>query len=648
METFGESQLSGNVITDEQSVFYPNEDFRLNANMNDLEIYAKAGEDFVSFWEMRANKLEWVQKWHRAFSWKSPHSVWFDGGKINACVNCVDRHLKNGFQDKLAIIFENEQGEVREITYKMLFEEVCRFANVLKSLGVKKGDRVAIYLPLIPESLVSMLACARIGAPHVVVFGGIGVDGVKERVLDSGATIMITADGGFRRGKLIPYKKICDDAVRDCPAIRHVVTIRHTNQSDNLMGQKDLWYHELAAKESADCAPEPMESEDMLFILYTSGSTGRAKGIFHSTAGYLVGVDTTCEWVFDLKPNDIYWCTADMGWITGHSYVLYGPLSQGTTLFIYEGAPDYPDKSRFWKMAQQHKVTIFYTAPTTIRTFAKWGVEWIEPYDLQSLRLIGSIGEPINPEAWLWYHKNIGRERCPIVDTWFQTETGAHVITPLPGITPLKPGSVTRSFPGIEVAVLDEEGQEVEAGLLAIKTPYPSMLRGIYNDPERYKNTYWSKWNGKYYFTGDGAKRDADGYFWVTGRVDDVLKVSGHRIGSAEVESALVQHPSVAESSVIGVFDEIKGEKIVAFVILKDKNDQPNHELERVLIMCVAKNLGAYAKPEKIVFTRELPKTRSGKIMRRVLRGLVEKKPLGDVSTLENPDCVEYLKTRLV
>jgi acetyl-CoA synthetase len=642
-------------LLQENREFPPPDDFRKNANVSDAAIYAKAAQDREAFWAGWAGQLDWHTKWERVLDWNPPYAKWFLGGKINASYNCLDRHLASR-GDKVALIWEGEPGEVRRITYRELHAEVSKFANVLKSLGVQTGDRVAIYLPLLVEAVVAMLACARIGAIHSVVFGGFSAEALRDRIQDAQAKLLITATAGYRRGTLVPLKKTADTAVADCPSIEHVVVVMRREATDEAdetvsMSGRHKWYHELMAGASADCEPVPLDSEHMLYTLYTSGTTGKPKGIIHTTGGYLTGCYATCKWVFDLKDSDVYWCTADIGWVTGHSYVVYGPLATGATVMIYEGAPDWPKKDRFWDIIERHKVTIFYTAPTAIRAFMKWGEQLPQAHDMSSLRLLGSVGEPINPEAWIWYHKYIGNERCPVVDTWWQTETGAIMITPLPGIVPTKPGSATRPFPGIDAQILDESGKPIEVGggYLAVTSPWPSMLRGIWGDPDRFVKQYWSKWPN-IYFTGDGAKRDEDGYFWLLGRVDDVMNVAGHRIGTMEVESALVDHQSVAEAAVVGIPHEIKGTGIAAFVIVKESareaaaKDPAKFEAE--LKQHVAEKIGAIAKPEKILMTADLPKTRSGKIMRRLLRDIAEGRALGDVTTLADPSVVASLKEK--
>ncbi|MCH7782839.1 acetate--CoA ligase [candidate division KSB1 bacterium] len=635
------------VLLEEGRTFAPAKDFVKQANFSDPALYKEAGKDSVAFWEKCASKLDWFQKWNKALEWKAPDAKWFIGGKLNASYNCVDRHIKNGLRNKAALIWEGEPGDKRTMTYWDLYREVNKFANGLKSLGIKKGDRVAIYLPMIPELAVAMLACSRIGAVHSVVFAGFSPEALKDRINDMEANLLITADGGYRRGGVIPLKNDADIALSDTPSIKHVIVVNRGGFKTDMKDGRDHWYHELVDAAEAFCEPEHMDSEDMLFTLYTSGTTGKPKGIVHTTGGYMTGAYTTTKYVFDLKDDDVYWCTADIGWVTGHTYIVYGPLSNGATVVMYEGAPDWPDKSRFWKIVEDYGVTIFYTAPTAIRAFMRWGVEYPAKHDLSTLRLLGTVGEPINPEAWMWYHKNIGGEKCPIVDTWWQTETGCILITPLPGITTTKPGSATVPFPGIEADILDEAGNSIKVGggFLVITKPWPSMIRTIYGDHDRYYETYWKKYNGKYYFTGDGAKRDEDGFFWLLGRVDDVINVAGHRLSTMEIESALVDHPDVAESAAVGVNHEIKGQSIKAFVTLKD-GVEPGDGMEKKLKAHVVKMIGAIARPESIIFSAELPKTRSGKIMRRLLKDIAEGRVLGDTSTLADPNVVEALKEK--
>lgn len=642
---------AGKTIEDlliEGRTFPPGKKFSKKANVNNAAIYKKAAKNPEKFWTGFAKELDWFEKWNKVSSWKPPHSKWFLGGKLNVSYNCIDRHVSTARKNKTAIIWEAESGESRTITYWELYKEVNRFANVLKSLGVKKGDRVTIYLPMIPELAVAMLACARIGAPHSIVFGGFSAESLRDRINDSQARILITSDGGYRRGKVIPLKKNSDEALKDAPTVEKMIVVKRVGAAakSKMVKGRDLWWHDLMAKADTYCEPEKMDSEDMLFMLYTSGTTGKPKGIVHTTGGYLVGVYATTKLVFDLKEEDTYWCTADIGWVTGHSYIIYGPLANGATTIMFEGTPDYPGVDRFWGIVEKYGVTIFYTAPTAIRTFMKWGEEHPNKHDLSSLRLLGSVGEPINPEAWMWYYLHIGNSKCPVVDTWWQTETGCILITPLPGITTLKPGSATLPFPGMDIDIVDEKGKTIKegAGYLVIKKPWPSMLRTIYGDPKRYVDQYWSRFPNMY-FTGDGAKRDKDGYFWLLGRVDDVMNVAGHRISTMEVESALVDHPSVAESAVIGRPDELKGQAIVAFTTLKSKV-KSSKGLTDELRAHVAGKIGAIARPDEIIFTAELPKTRSGKIMRRLLRNIAEGSVIGDTTTLADPVVVQDLKTQ--
>jgi acetyl-CoA synthetase len=634
----------------EDRTFPPSAEFRARALVRDDSIYADAERDPEAFWAGMARELEWSRPWDTILDWKPPHAKWFVGGQINASVNCLDRHIRGPRRNKAALIWQGEPGDRRTLTYFDLFRQVSAFANVLKSLGIRKGDRVAIYLPLIPELAIAMLACARIGAVHSVVFGGFSAESLRDRINDSQCRLLITADGGYRRGNVVALKKVADEAVADTPSIEHVVVVQRIGAAlpIEMKSERDRWYHELMAGASYKCEPEPMDAEDMLYILYTSGTTGKPKGIVHTTGGYLVGTYATTKLVFDLKEDDVYWCTADIGWVTGHSYVVYGPLANGATAVMYEGAPDWPQKDRFWSIIEEYGVTVFYTAPTAIRAFMRWGTEWPAKRDLSSLRLLGSVGEPINPEAWIWYHKFIGTERCPVVDTWWQTETGAIMITPLPGVSTLKPGSAGRPFPGISAEIRNQRGEKVEVGggLLALTRPWPSMLRGIYGDPDRYVTQYWNKWGAGVYVTGDGAKRDADGYYWLLGRVDDVINVAGHRIGTMEVESALVDHPSVAEAAVVGRAHEIKGQAIAAFVTLKESASARlgSKDLIDDLKEHVVKKIGAIARPDDILFAADLPKTRSGKIMRRLLRDIAEGKALGDTTTLADPTVVAKLK----
>jgi acetyl-CoA synthetase len=617
-----------------------------------------AERDAAAFWlQVAQEHVSWFEPPSRLLEWRVPEPgssppwfEWFGDGVLNVAYNCVDRHVHSWRRTKAAIIWEGEPGDVRVLTYYDLYREVQRFANVLRSLGVGKGDRVTIYLPLIPEAAIAMLACVRIGAIHSVVFGGFSADALRDRIQDSQSTVLITADGGWRRGGIVPLKRNADEALRQCPSVRSVVVV-HRGVMDAtqvpMQEGRDHWWHRLIEQAAPTCPCEPMRSEDPLFILYTSGTTGKPKGQLHTSGGYLTGVTATSKWAFDLADDDVYWCTADVGWITGHSYVVYGPLSNGATVLMYEGAPDWPDRDRWWKLVETYGVTIFYTAPTAIRTMMRWGEEYIQRHDLSTLRLLGSVGEPINPEAWMWYWKHVGGERCPVVDTWWQTETGAIVISPLPGLTPLKPGSAMRPLPGYRAAVLDDSGAESPPGVrgyLVLEQPWPAMSRTIWGDPERYVQTYWSRFPGKY-FTGDAAVRDGDGYFWLLGRTDDVLNVAGHRLSTMELESLLVEHPAVAEAAVIGRSDELKGQVPVAFVTIREQYDVAPSLVEE-LRSFVAERIGALARPAEVHFVAELPKTRSGKIMRRLLRDIAEGRVLGDTTTLADPTVVEQLKSR--
>jgi acetyl-CoA synthetase len=637
-------------ILSESRVFPPPKEFSELAHIKSFDeyerIYAEAAEDPEAFWASAAENLHWFKKWDTVLKWNEPHAKWFVGGKINVSYNCLDSHLETWRRNKAAIIWEGEPGEVRTLTYQQLHSEVCKFANVLKKVGVETGDRVALYMPLVPELAIAMLACARIGATHTVIFGGFSADAIRDRVNDGQCKLIVTADGGFRRGGEIKLKDTVDKAVEQTPSVESVIVFQRTGLSVNMKNGRDHWWHELVKSVSKDCPAEELDSEHPLYILYTSGTTGKPKGILHTTGGYLTQVSLTAKWVFDLKDEDIYWCTADIGWVTGHSYVVYGPLSNGATVLMYEGAPNYPDFDRFWDIIERHKVNILYTAPTAIRAFIKWGEEYPNKHDLSSLRLLGTVGEPINPEAWMWYHKVIGKENCPIVDTWWQTETGAIMISPLPGATPTVPGTATRPFPGILIDVVTRSGKSVgtnEGGYLVIKHPFPSMLRTIWGDDERFKKQYWSE-IPNVYFAGDGARRDERGYFWIMGRVDDVINVSGHRLGTAEIESALVSHESVAEAAVVGRPDEIKGQAISAFVTLEGAH-RGSDALKEELRNHVAKEIGSLAKPDDIRFTDALPKTRSGKIMRRLLRELASSGTVaGDVTTLEDFSVLEKLR----
>ena len=632
----------------EDRSFEPTDEFRSRAAVSDAGIYAKAAKDPEAFWASLARELEWIKPFSKVLEWNPPDAKWFADGTINVAANCLDRHVRTARRNKAAFIWEGEPGDRRTLTYFDLYRQVCQFANVLKKLGVRKGDRVALYLPLVPELAIAMLACARIGAVHSVVFGGFSAESLRDRINDSSCKVLVTADGGWRRGQVVPLKQMADEALKDTPSIEHVIIVQRLHGSPvpvSVKEGRDHWYHRLMQDAPYACEPEAMNAEDMLYILYTSGTTGKPKGIIHTTGGYLTGVYATTKWVFDLKDDDVYWCTADIGWVTGHSYVVYGPLSNGATVVMYEGAPDWPEKDRLWEIVERYGVTVFYTAPTAIRAFMKWGTDWPAKHDLKSLRLMGSVGEPINPEAWVWYHLHIGGSRCPIVDTWWQTETGAIMITPLPGITRTKPGSATHAFPGVSAEILTDKGERVSVGggLLAITKPWPSMLRSIYGDHDRYVKQYWSRWGRDIYFTGDGAKKDDEGYYWLLGRVDDVLNVAGHRIGTMEVESALVDHPKVAEAAVVGRPHEIKGQALSAFVTVKH-GISPSESLADDLKRHVAQKIGAIAKPDDIIFAADLPKTRSGKIMRRLLRDIAEGKTLGDTTTLADPTVVAKLK----
>ncbi len=632
-------------LLEENRTFDPPPGFSEAAVAADPAIYESAAADPAAFWEGFARELEWAKPWDKVVDGEGPETRWFVGGKINACVNCVDRHALGPRAQKTALIWEGEPGEQTRWTYAELAQQVKRFGSALRKLGLGKGDRVAIYMPMIPEAVVAMLGCARIGAIHSVVFGGFSAESLRDRIQDMGAAALITADGGWRRGKEVPLKRFSDQALTDTPTIEHVIVVKRGEFDCELKAGRDHWYHELMDAADDECAPEMVDSNDPLFTLYTSGTTGKPKGIVHSTGGYLTGTYATSRWVFDLKEDDVFWCTADIGWITGHSYIVYGPLAAGATVVIYEGAPDWPERDRFWKICEQLGVTIFYTAPTAIRAFMKWGDHHPAGCDLSKLRLLGTVGEPINPEVWIWYRHHIGGDRCPIVDTWWQTETGQIAITPLPGLVSTKPGSATRQFPGIDVTILDESGNEVTVGggYLAIRNGWPARMLGIWGDDQRFIDTYWSKWDRNTYFPGDGAKRDDDGYFWILGRVDDVMNVAGHRIGTMEVESAVVDHEAVAESAVIGVPHEIKGTGIVAFASLRD-GFEPSDELAAAIRAHVAKKIGAIARPESVLFAADLPKTRSGKIMRRLLRDIAEGRTLGDTTTLADPAVVETLQ----
>ncbi len=636
-------------LLDERRIFAPSESFRSRAVVSDPALYDRAEADPEGFWAEAAQEIHWFKPWRSVLEWDLPYARWFVGGRTNVAFNCLDRHLRGPRRNKAAIIWEGEPGEVRVLTYWDLAREVNRCANALLTLGVRRGDRIAIYMPLIPEAAIAMLACARIGAVHTVVFGGFSAEALRDRINDAQAKVVITSDGGYRRGAIIPLKRQVDQALTDAPTVRHVLVVRRIGDAAaaQMTEGRDRWWHRALEGMRADCPAEEMESEDPLFILYTSGTTGRPKGIVHTTGGYLVGTCLTTKWVFDLREEDLFWCTADIGWVTGHSYVVYGPLANGASVLMYEGTPDWPERDRFWSIIARYGVTILYTAPTAIRTFIRWGPEWPARHDLSTLRLLGTVGEPINPEAWMWYRRHIGGDNCPVVDTWWQTETGMILISPLPGVTQLKPGSATHALPGITADVVDERGEPVPAGsggYLVLRRPWPAMLRGIHGDPQRFMREYWTRIPGAY-FTGDGARRDEDGYIWLLGRVDDVINVAGHRIGTMEVESALVSHPDVAEAAVIGIEHEIKGQALAAFVTLKEGRPTDVAAVAS-LRNHVAEKIGSIAKPERILFAAELPKTRSGKIMRRLLRDVAEGRVLGDTTTLADPTVVQQLKER--
>ena len=634
----------------EKRVFRPPKAFSAKAHIKSMAQYERMYRESVrnpeKFWGRVAEELEWFKKWRQVMQWKLPFAKWFVGGKTNICYNCLDRHLETPRKNKAALIWEGEPGEVRTLTYQQLHHEVCKFANVLKILEIKKGDRVVIYMGMVPELPIAMLACARIGAVHSVVFGGFSADALRDRTNDAQAVAVITQDGAFRRGTEIRLKSSVDEALKEAPSVRNVIVFRRSGTQVNMEPGRDYWWHELVKAAPEKCPAEPLDSEHILFTLYTSGTTGKPKGVVHTTGGYMVYVYVTTKYVFDLTDEDTYWCTADIGWVTGHSYILYGPLLNGATSLMYEGAPNYPNPDRFWEIVERHKVNIFYTAPTAIRAFTKWGDEWPKKHDLSSLRLLGTVGEPINPEAWMWYQRNIGKGRCPIVDTWWQTETGGILITPLPGATPTKPGTATRPFFGIVPDVVDRAGNPVPAntgGYLVIREPWPAMLRTIWGDDERYRRQYWSEIEGLY-FSGDGARKDKDGYYWIMGRVDDVINVAGHRLGTMEVESALVSHDKVAEAAVVGRPDELKGQAIVAFVTLEGAYS-PSENLREELRQHVVKEIGPIAKPDDLRFTDSLPKTRSGKIMRRLLREIAAGGAVkGDVTTLEDLSVLEKLR----
>ena len=630
--------------------FAPTPEFSRAARVKSMAeyeaLYRRAEQDPEAFWGECAKELSWFRPFDKVLEWKFPFAKWFLNGKLNASYNCLDRHLTTARRNKAALIWEGEPGDVRVLTYQMLASEVARAANALKSLGVKEGDRVAIYMPLVPEAVIAMLACARIGAIHSVIFGGFSAEALVDRINDAEAKVCITADAGWRRGQQVPLKPNVDEALKRCPSIVHCVVLRRTGAKVEMRKGRDVWWDELIAAQSSVCAPAELDAEHPLYTLYTSGTTGKPKGVVHATGGYLVHTLMTMKWVFDLKDEDIYWCTADIGWVTGHSYTVYGPLAAGATVVMYEGAPNFPENDRFWRIIEKYRVNILYTAPTAIRTFIKWGDSWVKKHDLSSLRLLGTVGEPINPEAWIWYHKVIGGERCPIVDTWWQTETGGIMIAPMPGAIPAKPGSATRPIPGVAAEVVTREGKPVgpnQGGLLIVRRPWPGMLRTIFRDPERYRQQYFSQIEGAY-FTGDGARCDQDGYFWIMGRVDDVINVSGHRLGTMEIESALVSHPMVAEAAVVGRPDDMKGQAVVAFVTLEGAR-HGDAQLRDELRQHVVKEIGALARPDDLRFTDSLPKTRSGKIMRRLLRQIASgEEKLGDTTTLEDLSVLARLR----
>jgi acetyl-CoA synthetase len=636
-------------VLTENRVFECSNDFRSAAHVRGMDayesLYREAEANPEKFWGEIASQLHWFKPWDKVLDWNCPWAQWFSGGQINLSYNCLDRHVASHRRNKAAIIWEGEPGEVQTLTYQQLLIEVCKFANVLKSLGIQKGDRVAIYMGMCPALPIAMLACARIGAPHTVIFGGFSANALVDRITDSQASLVITQDGSFRRGAEVKLKPAVDEAVLSCPSVKNVIVYKRTGTPQTMFGGRDLWWHELMASASDECPAEPLDAEHPLYLLYTSGTTGKPKGILHTTGGYSVGTYITAKWVFDLKDEDVYWCTADIGWVTGHSYIVYGPLQNGATTMMYEGAPNFPEPDRFWRIIDRHKVNIFYTAPTAIRAFMRFGTEWPQKHAMKSLRLLGTVGEPINPEAWMWYRENIGRNRCPIVDTWWQTETGMIMIAPLPGATPTKPGSATRPLPGVIADVVTREGESVPpggGGYLVLKRPWPAMLRTIYGDPKRYEDQYWSQLPGMY-FTGDGARKDQDGYFWILGRIDDVINVSGHRLSTMEVESALVAHHKVAEAAVVARLDDLKGQAIAAFVTLKAGN-APSPELKEELRQWVGKEIGSLAKPDDIRFSDALPKTRSGKIMRRLLKEIAAGGEVkGDTTTLEDLSVIARL-----
>lgn len=642
------------VFAEEHRVFHPTAEFTAKATISTMEEYRRLYEESIhspeTFWGRVAQDLHWYHTWTNVLdSSTAPLYKWFTGAKTNICYNAVDRNLRTK-GNKAAIIFEGEPGEVRTYTYTQLHNEVCRFANTLLSQGVTRGDKVTIYMAFAPEAIFAMLACARIGAIHNVIFGGFASDAIRSRIQDCQSQVVIISDYAWRRGRVIPLKDNLDEALHECPFVRRVIVVRrdpHHEIPMKMDDSRDVWYHDVSRNQSTKHVAEEMDSEDMLFLLYTSGTTGTPKGIVHTTGGYMVGTYLSMKYIFDIKDTDVYWCTADIGWITGHSYVCYGPLINGATILLYEGAPNYPDEGRFWDIIERHQVSILYTAPTLIRACIKWGDHWPNSKDLSSLRLLGSVGEPINPEAWMWYHRVVGHERCPIVDTWWQTETGAIMITPLPGLTSTKPGSATLPFFGIEPMILEEEGSEHESnyGLLVIKQPWPSMLRGVYGNEERFRNGYFGKWEGKYYFTGDGCYKDADGYYWITGRVDDIVNVSGHRVSTAEVEGVLKQHEAVAESACIGIKDDLKGQGLACFVVLKT-GESVGEKLRNSLKELVGHHIGRFVIPDRVIFVEELPKTRSGKIMRRLLKDIAEDRSFGNMATLQDSSILQDLKSK--